>query len=148
MKKYLSHFENGGGRDSNQWGFPKGRKHFYESKIACAMREFEEETTIKTRFLKLADLPPLEEVYVGTDDKMYQSVYYLAYIDHFPDIQVKYTNDNIRKTRISDEVSQLGWFSYGSAYDRLNRDKKAILRKVNNFLLHNDKKRTFRHRTF
>lgn len=147
MAKYLPYFEDGGGQDSNPWGFAKGRKHLSESQIACALREFEEETTIPQKSITLLDVPPFEELYVGTDSKLYQTVYYLAYIDHLPKVEIKRSPHNIRKTRISDEVSAIGWFSYGEASKRLDREKKKILEHVNSLLLFNCRRRTIRRKT-
>jgi 8-oxo-dGTP pyrophosphatase MutT (NUDIX family) len=146
MSTYLFYFENGG-QKSNAWGFPKGRKYYSENEVDCALREFEEETTIPSKLLVMAKIEPFEELYIGTDDKLYQSVYYLAYIDHIPEITIQKTPNNIRKTRISDEVSRLGLFSYNQACQRLDREKRKILEQVNHLLLFSSRKRTIRRKT-
>jgi hypothetical protein len=75
-------------------------------------------------------------------------VYYLGYIDHIPKINIKYTPNNIRKTRISEEVSKLGWFSYGMACNLLDMDKKKILQAVNKILLFKYRQRIINHKSF
>lgn len=52
--------------DTLPWGFTKGRKHPNESRVSCALREFEEETKIPRSTVKLINhLPP--EKYKSTD---------------------------------------------------------------------------------
>ncbi len=149
MEIYMSCFlEKGGGQPENSWGFPKGRKHQSESELSCALREFEEETTIRKELLHVMELPPFEEIYNGTDDKLYRTVYFLAYIKSCPKIHIKQTPDQIRKNLISDEVSKLGWFSYGEAQKRLDTQKRKILEEVNCTLLFSKKSRSLRRKTY
>ena len=39
--------------DSPEWGFPKGRRNHQETDIACAIREWEEETGFRRESLKI-----------------------------------------------------------------------------------------------
>lgn len=63
----------------NEWGFPKGRRELYESDLICAIREFEEETTIKeNNYLLFEDCKPIRENLVGTNGINYAHNYFLA----------------------------------------------------------------------
>lgn len=59
-------------------GFPKGRKNSGESDIACAVREFSEETGMDPSCIHIYSLRPYEELFEGSDGNLYRHVYYLA----------------------------------------------------------------------
>ena len=41
--------------DEPEWGFPKGRRNFNETDLNCALREFNEETGINMKSIKLLE---------------------------------------------------------------------------------------------
>lgn len=136
MEKYIQDFlDEEKGSEENPWGFPKGRKHTSESEIDCALREFEEETTISRENIQVLQIRPYEEFYTGTDGKLYRTVYYVAYIPYIPDIQQKVSLEGIRRTYVSEEVSNMGWYNYNSAMSKINEPKQKILRNLNRTLL-------------
>ncbi len=137
MKKYLPQFlDENNGKVENQWGFAKGRKHTNESEVACATREFEEETMIPQDEIQvLPDCRPFEEYYTGTDGKLYRTVYYVAFIPFIPSIKPGKTEDRIRKTYISGEISQIQWCGYPEAIKKLDENKCKILKQIDEFLL-------------
>ena len=60
------------------WEMPKGGKNANESNIECAIREFYEETSIKSnKYRILYDVPPLIDSFVD-NDIIYKTVYYMA----------------------------------------------------------------------
>lgn len=62
-----------------EWGFPKGKREHRETDIRCALREFEEETGIGKQSINvLQNVRPIEEVYVGTDNRPYKHKYFIA----------------------------------------------------------------------
>jgi hypothetical protein len=62
-----------------EWGFPKGRRNKNENDLICAMREFEEETGMKSDDYKICEnFSPLIEEFVGTNNIKYKHIYYLA----------------------------------------------------------------------
>lgn len=67
-------------RHEAEWGFPKGRRNVNENDLACALREFEEETGYDPRMCidVMTDVPPVCEEFVGTNNKRYRHIYYLA----------------------------------------------------------------------
>lgn len=136
MEKYMDEFtDEKKGQDGNSWGFSKGRKHVYEDELDCALREFEEETTIPKKDVQVLKIKPYKEFYTGTDGKPYSTVYYVAYIPYIPEIQKKVSIDGIRKTYISEEVSNMSWLTYNECLSRLDPHKQDILRDLNKTLL-------------
>ena len=137
------------GSNENPWGFPKGRKHISESELNCALREFEEETNISHHDVKFDDQDPYEEQYTGSDGKSYRTVFYLACIKYTPNFELQSCRSNIRKYCISEEISDLRWFSYDEAMAKISEEKQSslrgerhrILRSVNTFLSFNYYKR-------
>lgn len=122
----------------NPWIFSKGRKHTNETSLHCAIREFEEETGISRNLIHINNHEPFEEMYIGTDGKLYKTIYYLAFIPKIPFIFRKYPMGEIyiRDSYISDEISDVEFFSYIEAMEKLNDvHKKKILQDVNNYLL-------------
>ena len=63
-----------------EFGFPKGRKCGGETDIACAVREFQEETGMDASCIHVYCLKPQEEVFEGGNGVLYRHVYYLARI--------------------------------------------------------------------
>lgn len=63
-----------------EWGFPKGRRHPYESDKDCAVREFKEETHI-VNFDILNKISTIHEMLIGTNKIQYKHIYYIALYD-------------------------------------------------------------------
>lgn len=142
MEMYIDEFLcDEKGKTENPWGFSKGRKHPTESELDCAMREFEEETTIPKDVIQVLKIKPYEEYYTGTDGKLYRTVYYVAYIPYIPELQRKVSLDNIRKTYISEEVSHMDWCTYNTSMTKLDSHKQEILRDINRTLLFTKKRK-------
>jgi 8-oxo-dGTP pyrophosphatase MutT (NUDIX family) len=61
-----------------EWGFPKGRRMRGESDLACAVREFAEETNIlRDSYVVLKNIV-LEETFVGLNNVQYRHLYFVA----------------------------------------------------------------------
>lgn len=91
-----------------EWGFPKGRRTYLEKNINCACREFEEETSLeKNDYNLLINLPPIQEIFYGTNKVLYKHIYYFALCK--PDIDVKMNINNINQQV---EIGDIGWFDY------------------------------------
>jgi 8-oxo-dGTP pyrophosphatase MutT (NUDIX family) len=95
---------------SPEWGFPKGRRNLFEKNLDCAIREFEEETTIPSDKLNILNkINCVTEEYTGSNSLNYRHIYYLSYFD----------SDSIKDELIQDvsnyEVGKLGWFSWEEA---------------------------------
>ena len=115
-----------------EWGFPKGRRNFQEKDLACAYREFEEETGYDKRHLHLIqNVMPFEEIFTGSNMKSYKHKYFLAYMEpesgscSFP---CEYH---------SSEVGEMKWLSYNECVANMrpyNIEKIDILKKINKLL--------------
>ena len=109
-----------------EWGFPKGRRNYNESDLDCALREFNEETGIDMKSIKLIDnIFPFEEIFTGSNYKSYKHRYYLAEIDKT--IQPK---NKFQET----EVSSLIWTTFDNATSMIrdyNLEKIQLINNVN-----------------
>tara|TARA_R110002074_G_scaffold289297_3_gene461119 strand:+ start:326 stop:1138 length:813 start_codon:yes stop_codon:yes gene_type:complete len=84
-----------------EWGFPKGRRNNDENNLECAIREFEEETNLEDQQYKLLNLKPIIEDFMGTDNKKYRNIYYIAeYTDN--ENKLILSNNNFQQAEISD----------------------------------------------
>lgn len=71
--------ENTRGRDSPEWGFPKGRRAVSnESDIECALREMHEETGVHKRQVRVYPDKRYEETFRGNNGVDYMHVYFVA----------------------------------------------------------------------
>lgn len=68
-----------------EWGFPKGRRMRGETDMACAVREFGEETNIpRDSYVVLRNIL-LEETFMGLNNVRYKHVYFVALLKQ-PDL--------------------------------------------------------------
>ena len=99
--------------DTPEWGFPKGRRLYLEKNIDCACREFEEETSLsKDDYVIINNIPPINEVFYGTNNILYKHIYYFALCKS--DISVKLDKDNVIQ---NDEIGDINFFNYTNAYN-------------------------------
>jgi 8-oxo-dGTP pyrophosphatase MutT (NUDIX family) len=130
------------GKSENSWGFAKGRKMITETELSCAIREFEEETTIPRENIQVLDIKPFDELYTGTDGRLYRSIYYIAYIPYIPNIVLQHNDTGVRPEGfVSEEVSQIRWCDYNTALSLIDTPKQQILHYVNKILLFPRKRR-------
>lgn len=115
--------------NETEWGFPKGRRNYKENDIMTAMREFEEETGIRSHLLfQIQNLLPFSEVFTGSNFKSYKSKYFLC--------NIRYEETdlfNIQKC----EVSDIGWYTYEEVLQKIritHESKVDVIRKVHHFI--------------
>lgn len=106
------------------WGFPKGRKNFDETEIACAEREFVEETCISTNEFKIYPIKYRDD-YIGTDGKYYRSIYYVAQCHQIKPFD--YKTDSLGRRYIAPETGELIWSQLGDMNNRLTERQKSII---------------------
>jgi len=133
--------------DKVEWGFPKGRRDKRsEENIACACREFEEETGYtKDQYVVLDKIDPLEENLIGTNGVKYKHIYYLAL-----DLVNSTENEKLNKEGSTIqydkyEIGDIMWFMYDEAMENIRPyhiEKKGVLTRVYlfllNYLIHNN----------
>lgn len=107
-----------------EWGIPKGRTNMNESKIDCALREFNEETTYNKNDHKLLNnFDPFTEILNGTNGIKYTHIYYVSncLTNKLPDLNSKHD---------SNEIGNICWFSYPKILNIIrpyHTEKKQII---------------------
>lgn len=94
-----------------EWGFPKGRRMRGESDVACAIREFHEETNIPREAYSVLNNIILEETFTGLNNIRYRHLYYIALLKQsdLVDLKQKFTAMQRR------EISGIAWKSFAEA---------------------------------
>ena len=120
-------------RTESEWGFPKGRRVPKESDLICAIREFCEETDIDKKDINvLKNIGQVEEIFTGSNNIVYQHVYYIAELKN--DIPVVVNPNNIHQ---SAEIGDIQWFNQEEAIKKIehkNKERINIFIKVSNYL--------------
>jgi len=96
--------------DSTEWGFPKGKRNLFEKNLDCALREFNEETTIENDNIYLINkINNIVEEYTSTNNVTYKHIYYFALADN--------SNEKLYdiKTDDNNEISNVAWFTWEEA---------------------------------
>ena len=94
-----------------EWGFPKGRRMRGETDLACAIREFGEETNVPRDAIVVLKNMILEETFMGLNGIRYKHVYFVALLKQ-PDmvnLQQRFTTMQRR------EISGIGWKTFAEA---------------------------------
>ena len=113
-----------------EWGFPKGRRNYCEKDLDCALREFEEETGYnRNEIILVENLIPLEEIFTGSNYKIYKHRYYLAKLKN---------NDNVKTDTFQEsEISKMNWFNKTKSLECIrpyNKEKKSIVETIDNIV--------------
>lgn len=96
-----------------EWGFPKGRRMRGESDLACAIREFDEETNIpRESFVVLKNIV-LTETFVGLNNVQYKHVYFVALLKHPEMVNLTQKLTPVQRR----EISGIGWKTFPEALD-------------------------------
>ena len=115
--------------ETPEWGFPKGRRNYQENDLACALREFQEETGyIKDQLDIIHNLMPFEEIFTGSNMKSYKHKYFVAYMEP--------NKKSINNFQLS-EVSKVGWFTLEESLEMIrpyNLEKKQVIKNIDNVL--------------
>ena len=112
-----------------EWEFPKGRRNFQEKDLDCAIREFEEETGLSKKDIRVIEnLLPFEEIFIGSNHKSYKHKYFLAYTENA---------DNLLQNYQPTEVSKLEWKTLEECLESIrpyNLEKKQLIININKVL--------------
>ena len=116
--------------DTTEWGIPKGRRNYFEKNIECAIREFNEETTMKeNNYLILKNLYSVQENYKGTNNLNYKHIYYLSISDSTNEANY----DNIESS--NNEIGDIGWFTWDEAIKKIRPYYKSKIELINKIFL-------------
>jgi 8-oxo-dGTP pyrophosphatase MutT (NUDIX family) len=114
-----------------EWEFPKGRRNQKEKDLDCALREFEEETGIKSSEISIVEnILPFEEIFLGSNHKSYKHKYFLGYMNN--GLYHNHLN-NFQTT----EVSKLEWKTLDNCLASMrpyNLEKKELIININKVL--------------
>lgn len=109
-----------------EWGFPKGRRNPKEADLACAIREFEEETGLNRDKLSVVqNMEPICETYYGDNHVHYCQKYYLAQVTE--DVELEMLKDHPHMPR---EIGDIGWFNLEEALGAIRAEsveKREVL---------------------
>jgi 8-oxo-dGTP pyrophosphatase MutT (NUDIX family) len=118
-----------------EWEFPKGRRKINEKDVVCALREFEEESAIKSSLLLVDDYSKqYEEVFIGKNKLRYRNIFYLA----------SYTKNNIHDIFYdklnSDQIKEIKdvkWFEYDTVCEKIfNKvEKLELFKRINSQII-------------
>lgn len=132
----MEHFVNNTPCISEQeWEFPKGRRKLNESDTMCALREFEEETSINRRFVQLHEPnKQYEEIFIGKNKLRYRNVFYLANYMRTNLNDTLFDSENFDQVK---EIKDVRWFTYDDVMSRIkhNVEKAELFRRVFNMLM-------------
>ena len=127
MKENLSEYTE------PEWGFPKGRRMRGETDLACAVREFTEETNIPRDAYVLLNNIVLEETFTGLNSVRYKHIYYVALlkVPELVNLTQKFTPMQRR------EISGIAWRTLGEAHGLIRPhhvERKAMLESLTGIL--------------
>jgi 8-oxo-dGTP pyrophosphatase MutT (NUDIX family) len=112
-----------------EWEFPKGRRNFQERDLDCALREFEEETGLSKKSIKIIEnVLPFEEMFLGSNHKSYKHKYFLGYTENI--------NEDLNKYQQT-EVSKIEWKTLEECLESIrpyNLEKKQLIININKVL--------------
>jgi 8-oxo-dGTP pyrophosphatase MutT (NUDIX family) len=121
-----------------EWGFPKGRRNINEHDMSCALREFNEETGISLKNIRvLRDQKPLEEVFSGSNKVRYRHLYYIACFLGEAETKRIFNPQNRVQVR---EIRNAEWFKYHEAQKHIreqNVERKELFKRVNQLVMKN-----------
>ena len=113
----------------NEWEIPKGRRNNKEKNKCCAVREFEEETNIKSNSYKLIyNTVPLMEEYKGINNVNYKHVYYIAKVNSPLDLRI----DPKNKDQIL-EVNSIKWLNKKQCLEKIRGYSYSKINVINQF---------------
>ena len=121
--------------DTTEFSFAKGRRNMREQNIACAQREFLEETGYDhTSYDFIKNYPAIIEEFTGTNGIKYRHVYYLVKMKD----KIKQPTVDLNNILQCGEVLNLGWFTLNQCLALIrpyDTAKKAVLQNVYNDII-------------
>lgn len=120
-----------------EWGFPKGRRAVRESTLACALREFGEETGLPENIVHVVEDEPTQiEEYTGTNGIRYKQIYYVGSCASSSVAALQPSN-----RIMSREIGDICWLPFNEAFAKIretNMEKRGVLKNVDERLTTTD----------
>lgn len=120
--------------NETEWGFPKGRRNINESNRDCAIREFSEETGIDKEWIRMYDIKPFEEIFIGSNKIRYKHVYFLAELNDNLNLNEKSFFDPTNKLQCR-EVQDVRFFSHSEVLNKIriiNIERRELFKRAYN----------------
>ena len=107
--------------DDTEYVFPKGKRNDQnETSLKCALREFTEETGIQNKNVCVLRVKPIVEVYLASNNIRYRSIYYIAILDAFTEVNMNFS---------SGEIKKICWFTFQMAFQTFRENVGQIAKK-------------------
>jgi len=114
---------------STEWEIPKGRKNSNETNLQCAIREFQEETSLSNKDYNIIScLDPVHDIFMGTNNKEYKHIFYTGLYENTNEI-INYKNNEI------EEIRWCKWSELNDLIRPYNKNKINILTNIFLFIL-------------
>lgn len=117
-----------------EWGFPKGRRMRGETDLACAIREFTEETNIPREAYTILKNIVLGETFTGLNGVQYRHVYFVALLKHPEMINLSQRFTPMQRR----EISGIGWKTFEEAHALVRPhhvERKTMLEQLYDILI-------------
>ncbi|GAG48986.1 unnamed protein product, partial [marine sediment metagenome] len=111
------------------------KNNFREASISCAFREFREETRLSLDHVQIIqEDQPYVETFQGSNGKTYCTYYYLAQFPRLLESHKIGTPHCIRDETVSEEASNVCWFSLEDACSLLNPQRQGFLKDADSII--------------
>lgn len=114
--------------DTEEWGFPKGRRNKDETEYECAIREFKEETGFTEEDFKIIqEINPINETFIGTNGIKYCHMYYVA-----EQVGFKMPQNNTTEQQ-KNEIGHIDFFDFNTSIEYVrdyHLERKNIIRNL------------------
>lgn len=132
MKNYIKYIKSK--QPIIGWSFPKGKPDGNENPMDCALREFEEETSISSSVIELCSkIPTIEHTFKGTNDKYYTSCFFIGKTTKLFKPNYQINNNLIGQKFISVESSDVNWIEINNCDKLLDKNNLIVFNNIINF---------------
>jgi 8-oxo-dGTP pyrophosphatase MutT (NUDIX family) len=120
---------------STEWEIPKGRKNSNETNLQCAIREFNEETSLNLDDYNIIScLDPIHDLFIGTNNKEYKHIFYTSIFNNTTQSVVNNINIDFKNNEI-EEIRWCKWSELNDIIRPYNSNKINILTNIFLFIL-------------
>tara|TARA_B110000091_G_scaffold209971_1_gene252010 strand:- start:683 stop:1564 length:882 start_codon:yes stop_codon:yes gene_type:complete len=118
--------------EETEMEFPKGRRNLNENNITTALREFEEESGLSCKNIRVINNKSYEEVYIAVNNIRYRHIYFIAKCNtkDYKLIENLFNPNN--KIQIK-EVINVKWFTYDEVLNNIRGiylERKELFKRI------------------